>query len=105
YRDAVVQVQTRIEGALRGDTIPDPQGGASPLQAQRAVIGQAVPDFICTDLLTRNPVQLQRVLGKPIVVLFYDPATENGHQVLRFGLALTQRFPREVTIMPMAITD
>jgi peroxiredoxin len=104
YRKAVVQVQKRIEAALRGETIPDP-GATAVSPPPRAVVGQRIADFVCTDLLTHQTQRLQRVLGKPVVVMFYNPATENGQRVLRFGQALAERYPQSITIFPMAVTD
>jgi peroxiredoxin len=105
YRKAIVQVQKRIETTLEGKTVPDPHGDAVPVSSPRAAVGQRLPDFVCTDLLTHETHRLQRVLGKPVVVMFYNPATENGQRVLRFGQALAQRYAKDVTIWPMAVTD
>ena len=84
FRKAIVQVQKRVESALRGETTPDPQT-VIPAQAPRAAVGQRIPDFVCTDLLTRDTQRLQRLLGKPVVVMFFNPATENGLNILRLG--------------------
>jgi hypothetical protein len=105
YRKAVVQVQKRIEAALRGETIPDPQADTVNHQMKQAALGQRVPDFVGTDLLTHQTHRLQRLLGKPVLVVFYDPATENGRKVLRYGQAVTDRYPRGMTLLPMAVTD
>jgi hypothetical protein len=105
YRKAVVQIQKRIEAALRGETVPDPVANAPLPEPPRAVIGQRIADFVCTDLLTHQTQRLQRVLGKPVVIMFYNPATDNGKRVLRFGQTLAARYPESITIFPMAVTD
>ena len=105
YRNAVVQVQKRVEAALRGETVPDPQAGTVPAQAPHAFVGQRLTDFVCTDLLTHKTQRLQPVLGKPVVVMFYNPATENAGRVLRFGQSLSDRYPQGITIFAMAVTD
>ena len=93
-----------MESALRGETTPEPQI-TIPAQAPRAAVGQRIPDFVCTDLLTRDTQRLQRVLGKPVVVMFFNPATENGVNMLPLGQSLAQRYPKGLTIMAMAVTD
>jgi len=105
YRKAILQVQKRVQSALEGRTTPDPRADAVLPTTQNAVVGQRLPDFVCTDLLTHETQRLQRVLGKPVVVMFYNPATENGQRVLRFGQALAERYPQGITILPMAVTD
>jgi hypothetical protein len=104
YRKAVEQVQKRIEAALRGESVPDPQATAGG-EVRRIAIGERVPDFVCTDLLTHKTERLQRVLGKPVLVFFYNPATEIGRQALSYARGLTERFPGEVSILALAVTD
>ena len=105
YRKAVVQVQKRVEAALRGDTTPEQPTDDTTLTTPKAAVGQRVPDFVCTDLVTHDTQRLQRVLGKPVVVMFFNPSTETGQRVLRFGQTLSQSFPQTINIMPMAVTD
>jgi hypothetical protein len=105
YRKAVAQVQKRVEAALEGRAIPDPSSTPANSPPPRAIIGQRLPDFVCTDLLSHETQRLQRLLGKPVVVMFYNPATDNGQRVLRLGQALAERYRQNVSIMPMAVTD
>jgi hypothetical protein len=105
YRKAIVQVQKRIEGSLRGETIPDPKAGLISQTVRKVAIGQKVPDFVCSDLITNGTQRLERLLGKPIMVLFYNPATENGQRALALGLDLAKRYPDSVTILPLAVTE
>jgi peroxiredoxin len=103
YRKAIVQVQKRVEAALRGETIPDPQ--RDELQATRVAVGQRVPDFVGTDLLTGQTHRLLRLLGKPIVVFFYNPSTDIGRKTLELARTLAERYPKEITLLPLAVTD
>src|SRR5437588_8515096 len=88
YRKAVVQVQKRIEAALRGETVPAPEADAG---VPRVAVGERVPDFVCTDLLTRDTQRLQRLLGRPVLVVFFNPATENGTSALRYAQSVADR--------------
>ncbi|HYV34234.1 MAG TPA: hypothetical protein VE988_00935 [Gemmataceae bacterium] len=104
YSKAILQVQKRVEAGLRGDTVPDPQADPGPFAVNHAAVGKQVPDFVCTDLLTRQTQRLQRLLGKPVVIIFYDPASEISLHALRLGQTLVQRYPQGVSIMAMAVT-
>jgi hypothetical protein len=103
YRKAVVQVQKRIEAALRGETIPDPQKDGP--QAPRVAVGRRVPDFVATDLVSGQTQRLQRLLGKPLVVFFYNPGTDIGKKTLDLARTLAERYPKEITLLPLAVTD
>src|SRR5262249_2291481 len=105
YRKAVLQVQKRIEAALRGESVGNPDLDSAKEHSPQVALGQRIPDFVCTDLLTRQTLRMQSVIGKQIVVMFYSPATDNGKQSLRLGQALVQRFPKALTILPMAVTE
>jgi peroxiredoxin len=101
YRKAVVQLQRRLEAARRGEVIPEP-GAAEP--AATAGAGQRVPDFVVTELVNRQSVRLYRLLGRPVVLLFYNPATETGKQALRAGQALSDRHRAGLTVLALAVT-
>jgi hypothetical protein len=105
YRKAVQQTQKRIEAALRGEIVPNPKADAVSLVAHHLTVGQKVPDFVCTDLVTKGTQRLERLLGKPVVVFFYNPATENGQHALEMGLDLASRYPQKATVLPLAVTD
>jgi len=105
YRKAVVQVQKRIEAVLRGESVLILNSELAIEQTPIAFVGQRIPDFVCTDLLTRQTLRLQSVLGKPVIVMFYNPATENGKHTLRLGQTIAQRYPKAVAVLPMAVTD
>jgi peroxiredoxin len=104
YRKAVMQVQKRIEAGLRGDTIPDPHVDL-PLPIPKAALGQRMPDFVCSDLLTHQTHRLQRLLDKPVLVFFYNPATSTGMKALGFAQHISQRPANDVNILAMAVTE
>jgi peroxiredoxin len=103
YRKAVVQVQKRVEAALSGETIPDPQKEGPP--SPRVAVGRRVPDFVATDLVSGQTQRLQRLLGKPLVVFFYNPATDIGKKTLDLARTLAERYPKEITLLPLAVTN
>jgi peroxiredoxin len=105
YRKAVVQVQKRIEAALRGETVPDPQAELSPVQPARAALGQRMPDFVCSDLLTHQTHRLERLLGKPVLVVFFNPTTPIGLKALRFAQVTAEHHPKDVNLLVLAVTE
>jgi peroxiredoxin len=106
YRKAVLQVQRRVESARRGEVTPDPDPGPEPGPAiPRAAVGQRVPDFAVSELIKGEAVQLYRHLGRPVVLMFYNPATEIGQKVLRFGQELTAKHRAAVTVLALAVTE
>src|SRR5207237_154976 len=48
---------------------------------------------------------LAGLLGRPIFVFFYNPATDTGKEVLRFAQALHQKHSAQLAIMAMAVTQ
>jgi peroxiredoxin len=103
YRKAVFHLASRIDSARRGDTPPEPVADdLRPIGAVR--LGQRVPDFVVSDLLGRPSTRLSRLLGKPILVCFFDPASATGVEVMRFVRGLSEKHGDELAVMAMAVT-
>jgi hypothetical protein len=105
YRKAVAQVQRRLEAARRGDATPEPAATAAAAGVPRAVPGQRVPDFVVNDLVTHESVRLYRHLGRPVLLMFYNPSTEMGRHALRFGQGLGEKYGPRLTVLALAVTD
>jgi len=105
YRLAITHLQARLESARRGELNPATVNEEQPLTMPAPRVGEHVPDFLCTDLTTKQSVRLYRQLGRPILIVFYNPATETGKQVLDFCQVMFKRYPNKLTILPMAVTD
>jgi hypothetical protein len=103
YRKAIAQVQKRIEAALRGEIIPSQQEETPA--APRVGVGHKVPDFVCSDLVTRQTYRLQRSFGKPVLLVFLNPETELGRSTLELSKALSQRYPDKISVLPLAVTE
>jgi hypothetical protein len=104
YRTAVLQVQRRLEAARRGELPPEVPATETTPTAQVAALGMRAPDFVATDLLTGQSARLQRLLGHPLLICFYNPQTDTGVEVLRFAQGLTERH-RGMSVVGMAVTD
>jgi peroxiredoxin len=102
YRAAVLQVRHRAEAARRGEVIPGPAAERAPGPVA-ASAGRRAPDFIVTDLLAKQTVRLYHLLGRPVLLVFYNPATEPGRRVLGFAQDLCTR-EKNVAVLALAVT-
>jgi hypothetical protein len=105
YRKAVLQVQRRLEAALRGEIAPETTVPEELMPAPVVAVGRPAPDFVATDLLNSQSVRLQRLFGRPILICFYNPRTDTGDEVLRFAQDLSQRHLNRLLVLGMAVTD
>ena len=104
YRKAVVALQSHLEKARRGETPPESIQGEETTKIALGV-GQRVPDFIVTNLTGKESARLARLLGRPVLVLFYDPLQNPSEAALRFAMDIHQKYGDHVGIMAMAVTD
>ena len=63
-----------------------------------------MPDFVVTSLTEREPVRFERYLGKPTLVLFYNPATKIGRDVMTHARSLVSQHKGELQVMALAVT-
>jgi peroxiredoxin len=89
YREALQELQGRVEAAARGDLPPVP----TEPQIRRAVFQESAgstPDFVANDLATGVPVRLQSLRGRPVLLLFYTPKSASATEMLKSAQALSQ---------------
>lgn len=104
YRPAILQVKRRVEAAQRGETPPEPVNDIRPV-ATGAAVGQRAPDFIATNFSSGGSEQLRRWIGKPVVLVFYHPASQTAPAVLRFAQQLQSKYPKRIIVAGMSISD
>jgi len=104
YRPAVLQLKRRVEAAQRGETPPEPVSDLRPIPTG-AAIGQRAPDFIATNFTNGGSAQLRRWIGKPVVLVFYHPASQTALPVLHFAQQLLTKYPQRVVVVGMSISD
>ncbi|MBM4072501.1 MAG: hypothetical protein FJ271_26765 [Planctomycetes bacterium] len=105
YRKGVLYVKDRLEQALRGEI-----SAVASTQEQEPLIpvvrlGERAPDFLVTNLLDRQSVRLHRSLGRPLLIAFYNPRSENGIQVLQFAKSLVQKHGNSIGVLALAVSD
>ena len=105
YREAIFQLKRRLDAVGRGDTVPfDSAEEASPVSPV-AALGQPAPDFLVSDLITRESLRLRRLLGQPVLMVFYSPASKSCPEVLRFAESLCQANPRGLHVLGLAVGE
>lgn len=105
YRKAVIHLASRLEDAKNGNTIPNPAADDIPRPQTAVGIGQRVPDFVVSELTgKKQSVRLSRHLGRPVLVCYYNPATEIGKEVIQFAKGLVQLHGDKVAVMAMAVS-
>jgi hypothetical protein len=103
YREAVLQVKRRVEAALRGESPPPPPSDETPQALSVATIGRHAPEFVTTNLLTRESTHLQQwLVGRPLLLVFYSPESLAAEEVLRFA---KEKHSQGVAVLGLSVSD
>jgi peroxiredoxin len=105
YRPAILQVKRRAEAAIRGESPPVVPASASSQRPAVAALNQRAPDFIVTNLLTKESTQLRLWLGKPILMVFYHSDSATAEQVLSFAQAVQDKYRQRVWVLGFAVSE
>jgi peroxiredoxin len=104
YRDAILQVRRRVEAARRGEVVA-PLAEDTVARSPVANLGELAPDFVAPDLVTHESARLQHWRGKPILLVFFHPASVNANELLRFSQQLTTTYPTQMTVIGMSMVE
>src|SRR5262249_42900035 len=86
YPDALRRVRHLAEMGKRGETPPEvPSPYEAPPSSNIAGVGRPAPDFLVNDIATNASVRLRRWSGRPILLVFYNPAASSADDVLHFA--------------------
>jgi hypothetical protein len=103
YRDAVLQVKNRALAAQRGESPPAlPEQGPGQAPAT-ATVGELAPDFVATDLTGGGSGRPRHWLGKPILLVFYNPAASTAPGVLRFAQRLAGEYHQRLAVVGLSV--
>jgi peroxiredoxin len=105
YRPAILQVQRRAEAARRGDAVPVSYTEDSGPALQILAIGKPAPDFVTTDLVNQTTARLRKLLGQPILMVFYNPNSKHAVDVLRYAQQVSVSQPDAITTIGLPVTD
>lgn len=105
YRKVVVQLEGRLDKARKGEA-PAVVNSEDPEPPRVTLaVGQKVSDFVVTDLISRQSTRLNGLLGKPVLVLFYNPNTQTGKEVLAFARDQAAKHGDRLGVMAMAVAE
>jgi peroxiredoxin len=104
YREAVLAVQRRAAAARRGESPPAPlieDNDAAPAVIQ---VGRLAPDFVLGDFAGKETVRRRSWLGKPVLMVFYNPASATAAELLRFAQA-TADAHKDAVVVGLPLTE
>ena len=104
YREAIFQVKRRVEAAQRGETPPAFAAEEKPEATVVAAVGQAAPDFLAPDLATSSTFRLGQVLGKPVLLVFYNPASPTAADVLGYAQQMSASHAGDLTVLALSMS-
>jgi hypothetical protein len=102
YREAVLQVKRRAEAARRGESPPALPEESAHVAPTIAIPGEPAPDFVATDLTGGGSVRPRSWAGKPVLMVFYNPASATAPPVLRFAQRLAGQ-PQRLTVIGLSV--
>jgi peroxiredoxin len=105
FRPALKQLQQRAEAGRRGETPPEAAVEEAEPVTPVIALHAAAPDFVAPNLITRESARLRRLLGKPTLLVFYQPGGRTAADVLRFAQAVQQESGGGVTVVGLACTE
>jgi hypothetical protein len=104
YREAVLQVKHRAEAARRGESPPalPEEAHAAPATATP---GELAPDFVATVLTGDGSARPRAWLGRPVLMVFYSPASPTAPAVLRFSQRLAASLPQHLVVVGLSVAS
>src|SRR5262249_17225214 len=96
--------------AKRGESPPaPPTDQVAPPAPAVANLGTQAPDFMAPDFGSRESARLQRWLGRPVVLVFYNPAAgataDTPQELPRFARKLAAAHRQDAHVLGLAMTD
>jgi peroxiredoxin len=105
YRKAALHFKQSLESARRGDAPVEILPDDPPAIVRRVSLGERVPDFVVASYTEKQPVRFQAKLGRPTLIVFYNPATAMGREVMLYAKALHEKQAGKIHVMVLAVTS
>jgi peroxiredoxin len=103
YREPLQHLQRRLEAAKRGEVAP----AVAPLdhaESHVVTLGKPAPEFLTTDYTGDDSGRLRRFRGKPVLMIFYDPASPLTESALRLGEEVFTKSKGTVAVLGLALS-
>jgi hypothetical protein len=109
YRKAVIHLKSKLERARTGELPVHAHVASEAVEAHPLRVGiDRVPNFVIAELTCQtanNTRDFKQYLGQPVLVLYYDPTTATGKEVLLFGQKMCDKYGDDVQVLGMAVSD
>lgn len=105
YRDALRRVQLLAEKGKRGEVPPEVPVSEGASTAQTLSAGRPAPDFVVNDLIAGGTARLKHYLGKPVLLVFYNPKSPAIDDILTFAQHTSDESKGAVTVIGMAVSE
>jgi len=105
YRDAVLQVRRRVEAGQRGETPLVVVPSVVEERPAVATLGYPAPDFVTTQFTGQDSARLRGFQGRPVLLIFYNPASETADEVLAYAQKVSDKLAGGVTVLPLSVSD
>lgn len=103
YREAIFQVKRRVEAAQRGETPPAVASEEKPETPTTAVVGGLAPDFLAPNLVASGTFRLRQTRGKPVLLVFYNPASPTTPGVLTYAQKMGETY-KDLTVLALSVS-
>ena len=103
YREAIFQVKRRVEAAQRGETPPEVASEEKPETPTVAIVGGAAPDFLAPNIVTSGTFRLRQTRGKPVLLVFYNPASPTTAGVLAYAQKMSDSY-KDLTVLALTVS-
>jgi hypothetical protein len=103
YREALLLLKRRVEAAKKGEVPLSTPEEIVPQPA--AEIGQIAPDFLAVEVASTKTSQLRKWQGRPVLLVFYHPASAMGPEMLPFAERLAATYPERISVLYLAMSD
>jgi peroxiredoxin len=105
YRAVLKQMQARAEAGRRGESPPLAMSESAGPVAQVLTVGRPAPDFLVKDLTANDTTTLRHWLGRPVLMVFYNPTALTAADVLSFAQSVCAEQGEQVTVLGMAVFE
>ncbi len=104
YRQAVLAIRRQVEAGRRGEVLPVVHHETARVPSA-ATVGEPAPDFVTTEITGPGSARLSRWKGKPILLVFYHPASFTAGELLRFAQEVHAGLGRHVQVVGLSVSD
>jgi peroxiredoxin len=103
YREALLLLKRQVEAGRRGEVTPVVHHETA--RPSSAAVGQEAPDFVATEFTGPGSARLTRWKGKPILLVFYHPASYTAGELLRFAQEVHAVYGKHAGVVGLAVID